>query len=605
MSSSVRENIQASVKTLPEDPGVYQFFDSRGKILYVGKAKNLKKRVSSYFQKKEYDSFKVKVLVEKIAEIRHFVVNSEADALLLENNLIKKLQPRYNILLKDDKTFPWICIKNEAFPRVFLTRNVIHDGSKYYGPYTSASTARTLLDLVRQLYQLRTCKHNLSKENIEAGKFKTCLEFHIENCLGPCEGFQDESSYAESIDQIHEILKGNLHDVISYLKKKMEEYAKEYKFEEAEKLKGKLEALLRFQTKSTIVNPSINNVDVFSIVDEEKYAIVNYLKITKGAVVQAHTLEIQKRLNESTSEILRLAVIDLQEKVHSRAREIILPIDLSEELPGYKIILPKQGDKKKLLELSERNARIYKLEKQKRETAIKQNLPSQRILETLKNDLRMNELPVHIECFDNSNIQGSNPVAACVVFKNARPAKREYRHFNIKTVKGANDFASMEEVIYRRYRRLLEEKKVLPQLIIIDGGKGQLSAALKSLEKLGLRKKISLIGIAKKLEEIYFPDDPIPLYIDKNSESLKLIQHLRNEAHRFGIEFHRLKRSGAMIVSSLDKIPGIGEESIKKLYTEFKSLEGISAASEAQLSAILNPAKARILKRYFEEKRDS
>ena len=599
MSEAKKRHISKILKSLPEDPGVYQFYDSFGKILYVGKAKNVRKRVTSYFQNKRHESFKVKVLVQKIADIQHIVVNSEADALLLENNLIKKLQPRYNILLKDDKTFPWICIKNEPFPRVFLTRNIVQDGSKYYGPYTSASTARTLLDLIRQLYQLRTCKYNLSAENIAEGKFRVCLEYHIENCKGPCEGLQDQTSYDESISQIHEILKGNLYGVISFLKKRMKKLSEVYKFEEAEKIKIKAEALQRFQTKSTIVNPAINNVDVFSIVDDEKYAIVNYLKITKGAVIQSHTVEIQKRLNESTREILGFAVIDIKERVRSDAKEIILSMDMSEELSWYKITVPKKGEKKKLLELSERNARIYKLEKQKQASQSKKVNPARRILETLKKDLRMKELPEHIECFDNSNIQGSNPVAACVVFKNAKPAKKEYRHYNIKTVTGANDFASMEEVIFRRYDRLLEEKNELPQLIIVDGGKGQLSAAMNSIDKLNLRNRIAMIGIAKKLEEIYFPEDPVPLYIDKNSESLRLIQQLRNEAHRFGIEFHRLKRSNEMLNSELNAIAGIGENSVRKLFKTYKSIEAISKANEEELAKLLDKSKAQKIIEYF------
>lgn len=603
MNKNHQQHIEGILKTLPPDPGVYQFYDPAGKILYVGKAKNLRKRVTSYFRKTTHESFKVKVLVEKIADIRHIVVNSESDALLLENNLIKKLLPRYNVLLKDDKTFPWICIKNEPFPRVFLTRNVVNDGSKYYGPYTSASTVRTLLDLIRQIYPLRTCKHKLTPENIGAGKFKVCLEYHIENCMGPCEGLQDENSYNESIRQIHEILKGNLAGVIAFLKTEMKRLAAGYKFEEAENMKMKIEALEKFQTKSTIVNPSIKNVDVFSIVNEEKYAIVNYLKITKGAVIQVHTVEIQKRLNETTSEILAFAITDIKERVRSDAKELILPVDLSEEFSWYRITVPKRGDRKKLLELSERNARLYKLEKQKREAEAPKQYPAQRILTTLQQDLRLSSLPEHIECFDNSNIQGSDPVAACVVFKNARPAKKEYRHFNIKTVTGPDDFASMEEVIYRRYRRLIEEEKALPQLVIIDGGKGQLSASMKSIDRLGLREKIAVIGIAKKLEEIYFPGDPVPLYIDKNSESLRLIQQLRNEAHRFGIEFHRLKRSGGMIRSELQSIPGVGEGSIRKLFTEFKSVEAIAQASEEELARILDRQKAKMIKSWFSEKK--
>ncbi len=596
------QDLEQKIKSLPGEPGVYQFFDQNGKILYVGKAKDLKKRVSSYFQKKAFDSYKVKILVGKIAEIRHIVVSSESDALLLENNLIKKLQPRYNILLKDDKTFPWICIKKEPFPRVFLTRNVINDGSRYYGPYTSAATARTLLDLIRQLYSLRTCKYKLSQENIEAGKFKVCLEYHIENCMGPCEGLQDAESYNESIRQIHEILKGNLQEVVSFLNREMNMLSKAYRFEEAQKLKSKIEALQRFQTRSTIVNPSISNVDVFSIEDEDKYAIVNYLKITKGAVNQAHTVELKKRLNESTSEILTFAIMDIRQRVRSEARELILPMDLSEAIPWYKITVPQRGDRKKLLDLSQRNARMYKLEKRKKESEAPKIYPAQRILQKVKSDLRLEKVPEHIECFDNSNIQGSNPVAACVVFKKARPAKKEYRHFNIKTVTGPDDYASMEEVIYRRYSRLLKEELSLPQLVVIDGGKGQLNAAMKSIRKLGLQSRIALIGIAKRLEEIYFPGDPVPLYIDKNSESLKLIQQLRNEAHRFGIEFHRLKRSGDMTLSVLNSIPGVGESSIRKLFRKYKSIDALAIAPEDELANLLDRNKAKKIRAYFSNK---
>ncbi|MFC2089610.1 excinuclease ABC subunit UvrC [Bacteroidota bacterium] len=602
MSKDKHEHIHAIIKTLPDNPGVYQFLDGSGNVIYVGKAKNLRKRVSSYFQKNVYASYKVIVLVEKTKDIKHIIVDSESDALLLENNLIKKIQPRYNVLLKDDKTFPWICVKNEPFPRIFLTRNVVNDGSKYFGPYTSASTARSLLDLVKKLYQLRTCKFQLTDKNIKEKKYKVCLEYHINNCQGPCEGLQRKESYNNSIAHIQEILKGNLSDVISYLKREMKKQAEEYDFEGAERLKQKIEALEKFQLKSTIVNPSINNVDVFSIVDEEKYAIVNYLKITKGAVIQSHTVEIQKRLNESTSEILAFSITDIKERVRSNAKELILPLDLSEEFSWHKITVPQRGDKKKLLDLSERNARLYKMEKIKRIETTPKTYPSQLILETIQKDLRLQELPLHIECFDNSNIQGSNPVAACVVFRNGKPAKKEYRHFKIKTVEGPNDFASMEEVVYRRYRRRLEEKTDLPQLIIIDGGKGQMTSAMKSLEKLGLRKKIALIGIAKKLEEIYFPEDPVPLYIDKNSLSLRLIQQLRNEAHRFGIEFHRLKRSNEMTQSGLISIPGIGEASVQKLFQQFKSLEGIKSAKEIDIAGILDTRKAKLIKEYLKEK---
>jgi len=596
---SYPEHILETLKSLPPDPGVYQFLDSKEEIIYIGKAKNLKKRVSSYFQKKNYDSYKSKVLVGKIKNIKHIVVDTESDALLLENNLIKKYLPRYNVLLKDDKTFPWICIKNEPFPRIFSTRNVINDGSKYFGPYTSGLMVKTLLNLIRQLYKLRTCSHFLSPENIKNKKYKLCLEYHIENCKGACEGLQLEEDYEKAIIQIKEILKGNLGEVISFLKKEMKKYSEEFKFEDAERIKQKVEILDKFQSKSTIVNPSINNVDVFSIVDEDKYAIVNYLKITKGSVVQAHTIELQKRLKESTRELLRFAITDLQKRVHSNSIHLILPLDLSEELPGYKIIVPQKGDKKKLLELSKRNAILYKLEKQKRARENSKAKPSDRILEKLKDDLRLKNQPVHIECFDNSNLQGSNPVAACVVFKNGRPAKRDYRHYNIKTVSGPDDFASMEEVVLRRYKRLLDEKSSIPQLIIVDGGKGQLSAALKSLDALSLRHKVAIIGIAKRLEEIYFPEDPVPLYIDKNSESLRLIQFLRNEAHRFGIEFHRLKRSNSMITSELSNIQGVGQLSVNKLFKHFKSIEIIQKSTEEEISKILDKGKAKKIVAYF------
>lgn len=584
---------------MPDQPGVYQFYDHKGIIIYIGKAKNLKKRVSSYFNKKKFESYKVKVLVDKIWEIKHIVVNSESDALLLENNLIKKHQPRYNILLKDDKTFPWICIKKEPFPRVFSTRNVMEDGSRYYGPYTSAYSVKILLSLIRQMYQLRTCKLSLTRENIQQKKFKVCLEYHIGNCKGPCEQLQPEADYDETIEQIREIIKGNLNEVIHYLKGEMDKRAASFRFEEANQFKEKIEILSRYQSKSTIVNPSIHDVDVFSIVSDEKEAYVNFLKVVKGAVIQAHTVEIKKKLDESDEDLLAFAVTDLRQRIESSSRELIIPIDLQAYFPENRITVPRRGDKKKLLELSERNARSYRLEKKKRATTRKQPGTADRILTTLQADLRLNERPLHIECFDNSNMQGSAPVAACVVFKQGKPSKKDYRHYNIKSVTGIDDFASMEEVVFRRYKRLLEEEQQLPQLIIIDGGKGQLSAALKSLEKLGLRGTIAIIGIAKRLEEIYFPDDPVPLYIDKSSESLKLIQNLRNEAHRFGIAFHRQKRSGSMTASSLERIAGIGPKSIEKLFVKFKSLEGIESASLEELAGEIGLERAGMVQEHL------
>lgn len=597
MKNAGQSSILPLLKNLPEEAGVYQFFDKQGELLYIGKAKNLKKRVSSYFQKRKHDSYKAKILVDRIYDLKYIVVPSESDALLLENNLIKKHRPRYNILLKDDKTFPWICVRKEPFPRVYSTRNIVNDGSEYFGPYTSAYAVKILLNLIRQLYKLRTCKHSLTRENIEKKKFKVCLEYHIGNCKGPCEGKQSTKDYDESINQIREIIKGNLHEVLEFLKSEMQICADEFRFEEAGMFKEKIEILARYQAKSTIVNTNIHNVDVFSIISDEKKAFVNFLKVVKGAVIHAHTLEIQKRLNEADEELLSISVADLRERTGSSSREMILPFDLGDWFPDLKITVPQRGDKKRLLELSERNARTYRMEKMKQKT--EQTPRSSRILQTLKKDLRLKKEPVHIECFDNSNIQGSNPVASCVVFKNGTPSKREYRHFNIKTVTGADDFASMEEVVYRRYSRLINEASSLPQLIVIDGGKGQLRAAVKSLERLNLRGSIAIIGIAKKLEEIYFPEDPVPLYIDKNSESLKVIQLLRNEAHRFGVEFHRQKRSNSMIHSVLEDIPGIGEGSILKLYDRFKSIEGIGSADLDELTKLIGKSKALLVKKYL------
>ncbi len=597
-----KSDIVASISSLPEQPGVYQFYDSAGNIIYIGKAKNLKKRVSSYFSKSKFESFKIKVLVDRIADLKFIVVDSESDALLLENNLIKKHQPRYNILLKDDKTFPWICIKNEPFPRVFSTRTIIYDGSKYYGPYTSAYAVKILLNLIRQLYQLRTCKLVLSEKNIKSGKFKVCLEYHIGNCKGPCVGLQSQEEYNESVDQIRNIIKGNLHEVIAHLNGEMAQRAAMFQFEEANQFKEKIEILSRYQSKSTIVNSAIHDVEVFSIVSDERNAFVNYLKVVKGAIIQAHTVEIRKKLDEDDLELLAFVVTDIRNRNESKSKEIIVPLDLQAYYPDLHITIPRRGDKLKLLELSKRNALSYKLEKIKRKGAQNTEDPAKRILKTVQTDFRLKELPVHIECFDNSNMQGSEAVAACVVFRNGRAHKKEYRHYNIKEVEGIDDFASMKEVVFRRYKRLLDEKQALPQLVVVDGGKGQLSAAVSSLDELGLRGKIAIIGIAKKLEEIYFPGDSVPLYVDKNSESLKLIQQLRNEAHRFGIAFHRLKRSGSMTQSSMDRIPGIGQRSIEKLFKRFKSMDGIMNATTDELSKEVGLARARKIENYFKKK---
>jgi excinuclease ABC subunit C len=598
-----KPEISELIASLPEQPGVYQFYDKAGSLLYIGKAKNLKKRVSSYFTRSKFESFKIKVLVDRIVDLKFIVVDSESDALLLENNLIKKHQPRYNILLKDDKTFPWICIKNEPFPRVFSTRSIVNDGSKYFGPYTSAYAVKILLNLIRQLYQLRTCKLVLSENNIQTGKFKVCLEYHIGNCKGPCVGLQSQEDYNSSVSQIINIVKGNLHDVIRHLEREMNERADSFKFEEANQFKEKIEILSRYQSKSTIVNPSIHDVEVFSIVSDERDAFVNYLKVVKGAIIQAHTVEIRKKLDEEDIELLAFAVTDIRKRIESESREIIAPLDISSFYPDLKITVPRRGDKLKLLELSRRNAISYKLEKLKRSATKKATGATERILKAVQTDFRLKELPVHIECFDNSNMQGSEPVAACVVFRNGKAQKSEYRHYNIKEVKGVDDFASMKEVVYRRYKRLVDEKQSLPQLVVVDGGKGQLSAGLSSLEQLGLRGKIAIIGIAKKLEEIYFPGDSVPLYVDKSSESLKLIQNLRNEAHRFGINFHRLKRSGAMTKSSLEGIQGIGKNSIEKLFKRFKSMEGIMNASSEELSKEVGLSRARKIEAYIQKQK--
>ena len=519
--------LKTLVAVLPNKPGIYQFFDDTGTIIYIGKAKDLKKRVSSYFAKR-HDHRKTAMLVRNIADIRHMIVQSEQDALLLENNLIKKYQPRYNIQLKDDKSFPWICIKNEPFPRVFKTRNLIRDGSKYFGPYTSIYTVRTLLELFKSEYKLRTCNYNLTQENIKNKKFKVCLEYHIGNCYGPCEGHISEEKYDEGINDISDILKGNVSGVIRHLSEVMKRMSEEMNFEEAIKIKEKYDSLKRYQSRSTIVSPTITDVDVFTIEEDEKFAFVNYLKVIKGAIIQTFTLEIKKALNETAEELLMLGITDIRQKIFSNAKEILVPMKLENVFENVRFKIPKKGEKKALLDLSYRNAKYFRLEKEKQAVLKNPKAREDRILSTLQKDLQLKEMPVHIECFDNSNLQGNQPVAACVVFKNAKPRKKDYRHFNIKTVEGPNDFASMEEVVYRRYKRLLEEEKSLPQLIVIDGGKGQLSSAVKALEKLKLRGKISIIGVAKRLEEIYFPGDSVPIYINKNSESLKLIQQLRD-----------------------------------------------------------------------------
>ncbi|MEQ6124922.1 excinuclease ABC subunit UvrC [Pseudotenacibaculum sp. MALMAid0570] len=590
-------SLEVQIKTLPNSPGVYQYYDKDDKILYVGKAKNLKKRVASYFTK-NHENAKTRILVKKIASIQHIVVNSETDALLLENNLIKKYQPRYNIMLKDDKTYPWICIKKERFPRVFMTRNVIKDGSEYFGPYTNVRTVKALLDLIRELYPLRTCTYDLAQEKIDAGKYKVCLEYHLGNCLGPCENLQTETSYNETIKAIRNIIKGNFKQSLEAFQKLMLSFSEKMEFEEAQKIKEKVDLLSNYQAKSTIVNPSINNVDVFSIVSDESYGYVNFFKIANGAIIQSHTTEIKKKLDESDKEILELAIVEIRQRFNSVSKEIYVPfeVDLGD---NFKVTIPKLGDKKRIVELSERNAKYYRQEQFKQIKIVDPDRHVKRIMTQMQKDLRLSEEPRHIECFDNSNIQGSNPVAACVVFRDGKPNKKEYRHFNIKTVEGPDDFASMEEVVYRRYKRLQAEDEPLPQLIVIDGGKGQLSSALKSLDRLGLRGKIAIIGIAKRLEEIYYPGDSIPMYLDKKSETLKIIQHLRNEAHRFGITFHRNKRSKSAIQSELEQIPDVGKQTITTLLRKFKSAKRVKNATFEELKEVIGDSRAQKIFRYY------
>lgn len=594
---AIEAKFKSILSLIPDNPGVYQFIDSAGVVIYVGKAKNLKKRVTSYFSKNQ--SGKTIALLRKTSDIRHIVVDYESDALLLENNLIKKHQPRYNILLKDDKTFPWICIKNEPFPRVFSTRNPVRDGSVYFGPYTSGLMVKTLVSFIRHLYKLRTCSLNLTRSNIEAGKFKVCLEYHLGNCKAPCVGKQQEADYQENMDQIRDILKGNISTVIDHLKKTMNKYSEELRFEEAQSVKEKIDILSGFRSKSTVVSNTIRNVDVFAITQESDNAYVNYLKVIEGAVIQALTVELKIRADEEKESILGFAITEIRQRLSSDSPEIIVPFEPDILLGKVKYTVPKAGEKLKLLELAERNAIYYKLEQKKKRMEHSPQVRTGKNLEKLKNDLHMPYLPVHIECFDNSNIMGTNPVAACVVFRNAKPSKTDYRHFNIKTVTGPDDFSSMEEIVYRRYRRMMEENQKLPQLVIIDGGKGQLSSAMKSIDKLGLREKITVIGIAKKLEEIYFPGDSVPIYLDKNSISLKIIQHLRNEAHRFGINFHRDKRSSEMIKSDLDQIKGIGPKTKEILLKHFESVDKIKNASPEELENLVGSAKSSILTEYF------
>ncbi len=591
------ENI---LQLLPDKPGVYQFIDSSGAIIYVGKAKNLKKRVSSYFTR--HQSGKTIAMLNHALDLRHIVVDNESDALLLENNLIKKHQPRYNILLKDDKTYPWICIKKEPFPRVFITRNTIRDGSSYFGPYTSVMMVNTLLVLIRQIYKLRNCVLNLTGENINSGKFRVCLEYHLGNCKGPCVGNQTDDDYMDSIQQIRGILRGNISTVIEHLKNLMLDYSRKMRFEEAQAIKEKIDILSKFRSRSTIVSTTIKNIDVFAITRDADNAYINFLKVINGAVIQAFTLDIRTRVDEEKESLLGFAITEIRQRLSSDSHEIIVPFKPDILYKEIKYTIPVRGDKLKLLELAERNAVYYKLEQKKKHEEQKPKDRTAKNLEKLKSDLHLAEMPVHIECFDNSNTMGKNPVAACVVFRNAKPSKKDYRHFNVKTVTGPDDYSSMEEIVYRRYKRLKEEDKSLPQLIIIDGGKGQLSSAVNSLDRLNLREKVAVVGIAKKLEEIYFPGDSVPLYLDKNSVSLKIIQQLRNEAHRFGIKFHRDKRSSEMTKSDLEDIKGIGEKTREILLKEIGSLDKIKKLPAETLEKLIGKKKTSLLLQFIEKR---
>lgn len=591
-------SLELQLKTLPSEPGVYRYYDKNDQLLYVGKAKNLKKRVLSYFNK-NLSGYRIKIMVGKIQRLETTIVNSEYDALLLENNLIKEHQPFYNVMLKDDKTYPWICIKNEQFPRIFLTRTVIKDGSEYYGPYAKVRPAKVLLDTIKHIYKLRTCNLNLAPNKIEEGKYKVCLEYHIKNCAGPCEGLEEKEEYDEKIDAIRGIIKGDFRKAKDYLVNQMMKYASNLQFEEAQIIKERLDILEDYQAKNTVVNPNIDDVDVFGMTSDETAAYVNFFKIRNGNIIQSFTTEIKKVIEETDEDILEEALIEIRQKFGSDSKEVLLPFHLSVEIPNVKLIVPKVGDKKRIVELSEKNAKEYRLEKLKQVQIVDPERHTNRIMAEMQKLLRMPVEPRHIEGFDNSNIQGTNPVSACVVFKDGKPSKADYRIFHPKTVEGPNDFATMEEVIYRRYKRMLDEGESLPQLILIDGGKGQLSSAVKSLKLLGLYGKITIIGIAKRLEELYFPEDSIPLYLDKKSETLKILQRVRDEAHRFGVKHHRTRRKNSTIKSELDEIPGVGEKTVELLLSKLKSVKRIKEASLETLEEILGKSKAKIIHDFY------
>ncbi len=601
MENPERDNLKRAARELPAAPGVYLFRNAEGRVIYAGKAVNLRKRVSSYFSRKQFENNKLRVLVGQVRSFDHIVVESESEALLLENNFIKEYRPRYNVLLKDDKSFPYICVKNEPFPRVFSTRNPAKDGSAWFGPYTSVQMVRTILELIRQLFPLRTCNYKLTQENIEAGKFRVCLEYHIGNCRGPCEGKQEANDYEENIRQIKDILKGNVKGVRQFLMERMKQQAAAHSFEEAQNTKEKLAIIEKYQSKSTVVNPSISDLDVFSFIDEEGHAVSNFLKVVDGAVIQSRTIEIRKVLGEDKSHLLALVMTEIRSRQFSPASEAVIPFPLKIDLPGVKLTVPRKGDKKRLLDLSYRNALYYLNEKENKLSGKRGEDASERLMKQAMKDLRLNDLPVHIECFDNSNIQGKNPVSACVVFRNGKPSKGEYRHYNIRSVKGPNDYASMREVVTRRYSRLIKEEKELPVLVVIDGGKAQLGAATGAIGDLGLTGKISVIAIAKRLEEIFFPGDPVPLYLDKTSETLRLIQNLRNEAHRFSLMFHRKKRSSEFARSVLESVPGLGARTVEKLYERFKTFDAITDAGYDEIAGLIGRSKAGRLIDYLSQ----
>ncbi|MFT6997581.1 MAG: excinuclease ABC subunit C [Cryomorphaceae bacterium] len=593
-------DLTEKIKLLPRKPGVYQFKNSEGVIIYVGKAKSLRNRVNSYFLKNGGHSGKTRVMIKRIVDFSFIVVESELDALLLENNLIKKYNPRYNVALKDDKTFPWLCIKNERFPSIFPTRTKVKDGSEYFGPYASVKTMKTLLALIRRIYKIRTCKYDLSQSNIEKGKFKVCLEYHIGNCLGPCEGKQTEDDYMTQIKDIREIIKGNVSGVIAHLESQMKFYSEKLEFELAHDIKDKIDQLNSYKSKSTIVNPAVGNVDVFGLVTDMHNAYVNFMKVVDGSIIQSHTLTFKKRLDESDEELITQGIAEIKAEYDLLFKDIIVGVKPDVDIEEHRFTVPQRGDKKKLLELSERNAKYYMMDRHKQTKFADPVKNTERIMEQMKKDLRLQEAPTHLECFDNSNFQGTNAVAACVVFRNGKPSKKEYRNFNIKTVEGPDDFASMKEVVYRRYKRLLNEGEALPQLIIVDGGKGQLSSALESLDELGIRGKVAIVGIAKRLEEVFYPGDTAPLYIDKASETLKVLQHARNEAHRFGITHHRNKRSNSAIQTELTSIPGIGEATAQQLLKQFTSVKRIKEMSLEDISNEIGPSKAKALRTWFD-----